>query len=116
MLQDIPNQAAAKLGTSLVEVLVRWVSRCVELCAVVADMCMTNKSSKFSRNQSTGLCFHLFAMIQTCTYLCSSNFTPQVKEARTQPQISNRKSISRNNTHRQSYHLIQMILFVCQLV
>jgi len=35
----------------------------------------------------------------------SSNFTPQVKEARNQSQIFNRKSISRNTTHRQSYHL-----------
>jgi len=30
-----------------------------------------------------------------------------VKEARSQSQIFNRKSISRNTTHRQSYHLIQ---------
>ena len=35
----------------------------------------------------------------------SSNFTPQVKEARNQSQIFNRKSISRNTTHRLSYHL-----------
>jgi len=34
------------------------------------------------------------------------NFTPQVKEARNQSQIFNRKSTSRNTTHRQSYHLI----------
>jgi len=39
----------------------------------------------------------------------SSNFTPQVKEARNQSQIFNRKSTSRNITHRQSYHL-QIIL------
>jgi len=38
----------------------------------------------------------------------SSNFTPQVKEAMNQSQIFNRKSISRNTTHRQSYHLIQI--------
>jgi len=31
-----------------------------------------------------------------------------VKEARNQSQIFNRKSISRNTTHRRSYHLIQM--------
>jgi len=31
-----------------------------------------------------------------------------VKEARNQSQIFNRKSISRNTTHRQSYHLIQI--------
>jgi len=30
----------------------------------------------------------------------SSNFTPQVKEARNQSQIFNRKSISRETTHR----------------
>jgi len=42
-------------------------------------------------------------MIQICAYLYSSNFTPQVKEARNQSQIFNRKSISRNTTHRQSY-------------
>jgi len=48
-------------------------------------------------------------MIQTCAYLYSSNFTPQVKEARYQSQIFNRKSISRNNTHRQSYHLQAML-------
>ena len=35
----------------------------------------------------------------------NGNFTPQVKEARNQSQIFNRKSISRNTTHRQSYHL-----------
>jgi len=28
---------------------------------------------KLSRNQPTGLFFHHFAMIQTCTYLYSSN-------------------------------------------
>jgi len=38
-----------------------------------------------------------------------SNFTPQVKEARNQSQILNRKSISRNTTHRQSYHLQAML-------
>jgi len=38
----------------------------------------------------------------------SSNFTPQVKEARNQSRIFNRKSISRNTTHGQSYHLIQI--------
>jgi len=48
-------------------------------------------------------------MIQTCVYLYSSNFTPQVKEARNQSQIFNRKSISRNTTHRQSYHLQAML-------
>jgi len=42
-------------------------------------------------------------MIQTCAYLYSSNFTPQVKEPWNQSQIFNRKSISRNTTHRQSY-------------
>ena len=39
----------------------------------------------------------------------SSNFTPQVKEARNQSQIFNRKSISRNATHCQSYHLQAML-------
>jgi len=48
-------------------------------------------------------------MIQTCAYLYSSNFTPQVKEARNQSQIFNRKSISCNITHRQSYHLQSML-------
>jgi len=38
----------------------------------------------------------------------SSNFTPQVKQARNQWQIFNRKSISRNTTHRQSLHFIQI--------
>jgi len=32
-----------------------------------------------------------------------------VKEARNQSQIFNRKSISRNTTHRQSYHLQAML-------
>jgi len=64
--------------------------------------------SRTPMNQPTGLCFHLFAMIQTGTYLYSSNFTPQGKEARNQSQIFNRKSISRNTTHRQSYHLQAM--------
>jgi len=31
---------------------------------------------KLSRNQSTGLCFNLFAMIQTCSYLFSSSQSP----------------------------------------
>jgi len=35
-----------------------------------------------------------------------NNFTSQVEQARNQSQIFNRKSISRNTTHRQSYHLI----------
>jgi len=42
-------------------------------------------------------------MIQTCAYLYPSNFTPQVKEARNQSQIS------RNTSHRQSYHLQAML-------
>jgi len=36
----------------------------------------------------------------------SSNFTPQVKQARNLSQIFNRKSISRNTTHRQSLQFI----------
>jgi len=36
-----------------------------------------------------------------------SNFTPQVKQARNQWQIFDRKSISRNTTHR---HLLQLIV------
>ena len=47
-------------------------------------------------------------MFQTCAYLYSSNFSPQVKKARNQSQIFNRKSISRNTTHRQSLHLQAM--------
>jgi len=42
-------------------------------------------------------------------FLCSRNFTPQVKEARNQSHIFNRESISRNTTHRQSYHLQAML-------
>ena len=38
----------------------------------------------------------------------ASNFTPQVKEAKNQSQIFNRNSTSRNTTHRQSSHLIQI--------
>jgi len=37
-----------------------------------------------------------------------------VKEARNQSQIFNRKSISRNTTHRQSYHLQAMLTGVKQ--
>jgi len=37
----------------------------------------------------------------------SSNFTPQVEQARNLSQIFNRKSITHNTTHRQSLHLIQ---------
>ena len=37
----------------------------------------------------------------------SSNFNPQVKQARNLSQTFYRKSISRNTTHRQSIHLIQ---------
>jgi len=29
------------------------------------------------RNQLTVLCFHLFVLIQTCTYLYSSKYSPQ---------------------------------------
>jgi len=39
----------------------------------------------------------------------SSNFTPQVNKARNQLQIFNRKSTSRNITHRQSYHLQEIL-------
>jgi len=46
-------------------------------------------------------------VLQVTTY--SSNFTPQVKETRNQSQIFNRKSISRNTRHRQSYHLQAML-------
>jgi len=38
-----------------------------------------------------------------------SNFTPQVKEARNQSQIFNRKSISCNTMRRQSYHMQAML-------
>jgi len=41
-----------------------------------------------------------------------SNFTPQVREARNQSPMFNTKSISRNTTHRQSSHPIQMIVLV----
>ena len=34
-------------------------------------------SCKLSRYQPNSLCFHLFAIIQTCTYLYSSNQSPQ---------------------------------------
>jgi len=51
-------------------------------------------------------CWSIYNFIQL-TY--SSNFTPQVKEARYQSQIFNRKSISRNTTHCQSYHLQAML-------
>jgi len=52
----------------------------------------TIKSSRrfsigFRRISRLKLCFHLFAMIQTCRYLYSSNFIPQVKQARNQSQI-----------------------------
>jgi len=43
-----------------------------------------------------------------CLFQYSSNFTPWVKEARNRSQIFHRKSISRNTTHRQSYHLQAM--------
>jgi len=49
-------------------------------------------------------------MIPTCANLYSSNFTPQVKEAKNQSQIFNMKSISRNATHRQSYDLQAMLI------
>jgi len=39
----------------------------------------------------------------------SSNFPPQVKEGRNQSQIFNRKSTSRNITHRQSDHLQEIL-------
>jgi len=48
-------------------------------------------------------------MIQTCTYLYSITFTPQVKQERNQSQVFNRKSISHNATHRQSLHLQAML-------
>jgi len=51
-------------------------------------------------------------MIQTCTYLCSSNVTPQVKEAGNQSQTFNRKSIWPNAAHRQAYHLVQIELII----
>ena len=49
---------------------------------------------------------HLYILLLVCK---ASNFTPQVQEARNQSQIFNRKSISRNTTHRQSYHLQAML-------
>jgi len=39
--------------------------------------------------------------------LASSYFIPQVKQARNQWQIFNKKSITHNNTHRHSLHLIE---------
>jgi len=42
----------------------------------------TSKSSRFavmlSKNQPNGLCFDLFAMIQTCAHLYSSEYSPHV--------------------------------------
>jgi len=50
----------------------------------------------------------LIRLVQTRRVVVSmhfaSNVTPQVKEARNRSQIFNRKSISRNTTHRLSYH------------
>jgi len=37
---------------------------------------------RLSRNQPTGLCFFHFVMIQTYTYLCSSNWSLQRREIR----------------------------------
>jgi len=42
--------------------------------------------------------------------MSSSNFTPQVKQARNQSQIFNRKPISCNTAHHQSLHLIEIKL------
>jgi len=50
------------------------------------------------------------AQCTLCNTVWASNFTPQVKQARNQSQIFNRKSISRNTTHRQSLHLFQTVL------
>jgi len=50
-------------------------------------------------------------MIQNCTYLYPSNFTPQVKQARNQSQVFNRKSISR-----QFLHLIQIEYLISSTV
>ena len=64
-----------------------------ELCSPISR----SKYKTFSVKVSSKLC-------NSC--VSSSNFTPQVKKARNQSQIFNSKLISRNTTHRQSYHLI----------
>jgi len=57
-----------------------------------------------SRNQPTALCFHLFAMIQTCTYLQYIQVRTLHKEGKQEiyRQIFNRKWTSRKITHPQS--------------
>jgi len=60
--------------------------------------------------------FHKSLIKRSLTYVqysfdYSSNFTPQMKEGGNQLYIFNRRSISRNITHRQSYHLIQTVFF-----
>ena len=60
---------------------------------------------------STLLCWHLIKNWSKlhCTGRVACSFTPQVKQARNQSPTFNRKSISRNTTHRLSYHLQAML-------
>ena len=53
-------------------------------------------------NQPTTLCFYLFAVLETCAYRCSSNYSSHVRQARKLFANFNRKPISSNTTHRQS--------------
>jgi len=54
------------------------------------------------RNQPTALCFYLFAMIQSCTYLYSSMYSPQWGKQGINQQILNTKLISYKITHPKS--------------
>jgi len=61
---------------------------------------------KLLRNQPIGLYFHDFVMIQTCAYLFWSNyFRRKSDEVELISNFFNRKSISRNTAHPQSWHL-----------
>jgi len=72
-----------------------------------------SKSDGFKKTLSITL-IKLLQCDFKCFIVISSNFTPQVKEARNQSQIFNRKSISRSTTHRQSYNLIQIDDFIAK--
>jgi len=71
--------------------------------------------SNLSQNQPTALCFHLFAMVQTCAYLYSCNQSPQSRRVWNHRQMSfNKKLISRNSTCRQSQRIRKRKL--CKIV
>jgi len=99
------NRPTANTITSINSIL-HEPTRIALLRRIFWALCLL-QTFKLSKNQATGLCLHPFPIIQTCTYPCSSNWSPQRWKLRIISKFFDSKSISRKTARCQSYNLIQ---------